>query len=305
MAHSHKRVRKIGEAIFRGKKTPYKFDVFPLTADITDAPAVFIFSRRMTDKLRRGHHLAICLGETDSIRTEIKKHKRAKCVKQNAANVVCILKDGDSSSRSVVVDDLQAARSFSCIRNADQPNIKAKTNAKTTTSAPVAETAPKRKKADEVPARPSKPAKARVAKPVAVSAKARTAKPIVAPAKKAKKSKPAKPAVPKNARAKPAKKISKIAVAKAGNSKSSRAVAPAAKRPAAKRTNSAAKPTPAKRKPTAKKSVAAPPKRRTRVQGSLDSKRGQHRLSKPKKPVDRRAKSGAAGRSRPRKKAAA
>src|SRR5690348_3000045 len=130
MKHSHKRVRKIAEAVFRGQKTQYKFDVFPLTTDITDAPAIFIISRRITDKFRRGHHSTICLGETASIQAELKKHKRAKCVKQNAANVVCILKDADTVHRGLIVDDLQTARSFSCIRNADQPNIKPKPNVK-------------------------------------------------------------------------------------------------------------------------------------------------------------------------------
>lgn len=312
MARSHKRVRKIAEAVFRGKKTQYKFDVFPLTVDITDAPAVFIISRRITDKFRRGHHSAICLGETDSIRTEVKKHKRAKCVKQSAANVICILKDADETSRSVVVDDLQTARSFSCIRNADQPNIKAKPNVKTTKSVLVTATAPKRAKADNAsakpakakPVKPAKSAKAKAAKPVAAPAKA--SKSVAAPPKKAKKSQPAKAAAPKSAKAKPTKKkLSKTAVAKTTKAKSSRSVA--AKRPVAKRST-VAKPksaSPAKRKPAAKKPVAASPKRRTRVQSGVDSKRGQHRLSKPKKPVDRRAKGGTAGRSRPRKKAAA
>jgi len=308
MKHSHKRVRKIAEAVFRGQKTQYKFDVFPLTADITDAPAIFIISRRITDKFRKGHHSAVCLGETDSIRAEIKKHKRAKCVKQHAANVVCILKDVDKANRSLVVDDLQTARSFSCIRNADQPNIKAKSNVKTKSSTPVAATAPKRRKADVAPAKPSKPANARVAKSAAVSAKTPPAKPTTAQAKKAKRSKPAKITVPKPAKAKPAKKNSKITAAKLGKAKSSRAVA--ARRPAAKRTSTAAKPAkrstaPAKRKSSAKKPVAASPKRRTRVQSGVDSKRGQHRLSKPKKPVDRRAKSRTVGGSRSGKKAAA
>ena len=299
MARSHKRVRKIAEAVFRGKKTQYKFDVFPLSPDITDAPAVFIISRRMTDKFRKAHHSAICLGETDSICTEIKKHKRAKCVKQSAANVICVLRDADEANRSVVVEDLQTARSFSCIRNADQPNIKAKPNVKNGKSVPVTATAPKRKKADNTSAKPAKAKPVKPSKP----AKAKAVKPVVAPAKKTKKSKSAKAVAPKPAKA---KKISKAAVGKAGKPKSSRAVA--AERPAAKRTNPAAKPkstAPAKRKSAAKKPVAASPKRRTRVQGSVDSNRGQHRLSKPKKPVDRRAKGGAAGRSRPSKKAAA
>lgn len=318
MAHSHKRVRKIGEAVFRGKKTQYKFDVFPLTADITDAPAVFIISRRVTDKFRKGHHSAVCLGETNSIRAEIKKHKRAKCVKQNSANVICILKDSDEANRSVVVDDLQTARSFSCIRNADQPNIKPKPNVKTTKNAPVAAAAPKHKKAVDVPVKPSKPAKAAVAaKPAAAPArttrqvsrpaKKRPVKATAVRAKKAKKSQPERAVAPKATKAKQTKKPVKTMAAKPGKSKSSRAVV--AKRPAAKRTISAAKPkhsaAPAKRKSAAKKPVAASPKRRTRVQGGVDSKRGQHRLSKPKKSADRRAKSRTAGRPGSGKKAAA
>jgi hypothetical protein len=115
---SRSRSSKISEAVFRGSRTLYSFEVYPLTAkDITDSPGVFIISRRRTDKFGSGHHNAVCLGETKSILAEIRHHKKAKCVKQTAANVICFLKEEQPEKRQALVDDLAASRRFACIRN--------------------------------------------------------------------------------------------------------------------------------------------------------------------------------------------
>ena len=87
MTHTRKRIRKLSTAVFRGSRSEYNFDVYPISTDITDNAAVFIFSRRKVDKKGRAHHAVSCVGETQSIISEIKKHKRSKCVKGNAANV--------------------------------------------------------------------------------------------------------------------------------------------------------------------------------------------------------------------------
>ena len=112
-----RRARKVGEAVFRGVNSVHTFEVFPLTTDIRDSAAVFIISRRITDRSKTGHHRAVCVGEADSIVSEIKRHKRAKCVKIHEANAICVLRENDRSARSQVIDDLVAARSFACIRN--------------------------------------------------------------------------------------------------------------------------------------------------------------------------------------------
>ncbi len=55
MQHSRsKRPPKIGDAVFRGQKSAYEFQVFPLTDEIADTPAVFFISRRSKDKLGAG-----------------------------------------------------------------------------------------------------------------------------------------------------------------------------------------------------------------------------------------------------------
>jgi hypothetical protein len=116
-----RRVRKLGDAVFRGAKSVYTFDVFPLTTDIRDGAAIFIISRRIVDRFKTGHHHTICVGETDSIVSEIRRHKRAKCAKSNEANAICVLREEDDVMRSNVIEDLVAARSFSCIRNVSKP----------------------------------------------------------------------------------------------------------------------------------------------------------------------------------------
>jgi len=130
MAHTRKRLRKLSTAVFRGSKSVYSFDVFPISTDITDHAVVFIFSRRQLDKSGRWHHVVSCVGETQSIVTEIRKHKRARCVKGANANVVCVLKEPDNGVRSSVLDDIAAARTFSCVRGTIKIDIKAKPNAK-------------------------------------------------------------------------------------------------------------------------------------------------------------------------------
>jgi hypothetical protein len=317
-----KKSSKIGEAVFRGKQSQYNFEVFPLTAEINDTPAIFVISRRITDKFRKGHHATVCLGETASVVAELRRHKRAKCVKQSAANVICILKENNESKRSSVVDDLKAARLFSCVRNADQPNIKAKLNVSTTRSRPKnIVSAP-----TEVKAATATRSSAKKAQPVKPAAKpTETKKSKAFKTKKVQPVKTEKPQPPKSkkfrlvktvaAKPAPAAKAKQIAKAKPAKSKkpSRVATAVASKRPTTKRA-SAAKPKAAspKRKTAAAKrpaTTAAKPTRtsktRTRVQSGVDSKRGQHRLSKPKKPVNRRTKSRTVSKPRSRQKAAA
>jgi len=124
MTHARKRIRKLSTAVFRGARTEYSFDVFPISPSITDSAAVFIFSRRLVDKKGHAHHAVSCVGEAKSLVTEIKRHKRAKCVKEGAANVVCVLKEPDKESRVDVVQDISEARQFSCVEGKYKPRPK-------------------------------------------------------------------------------------------------------------------------------------------------------------------------------------
>jgi|tagenome__1003787_1003787.scaffolds.fasta_scaffold20639394_2 hypothetical protein len=128
MTHSRKRIRKLSTAVFRGARSEYSFDVYPITTSITDNPAIYIFSRRTIDKLGRAHHAVSCVGETGSIVSEIKKHKRARCLKVSEANVICVLKEADSGTRSGVLEDISTARAFCCIQGKFKPAIKAKSS---------------------------------------------------------------------------------------------------------------------------------------------------------------------------------
>jgi len=122
----HAPTRKLADALFRGQKSEHVFKVYPLNATITDQPAVFMIARRILDHRGRGHQLTVCIGETESTFNELKKHKRAPCVKDNAANVVCLMKEKDAKIRRTVIEDLLAGRSFVCIRNVYKPKIVAK-----------------------------------------------------------------------------------------------------------------------------------------------------------------------------------
>ncbi len=105
---------KISEAIFRGQKTTYNFEVFPMEIEFQPSSAVFIISRRKTDKLGKGHHKFVCIGQTESLVNEIKKHKKVKCIKQQKANVVCVLLEQDEKSRLKIEEDLKATYTIPC-----------------------------------------------------------------------------------------------------------------------------------------------------------------------------------------------
>jgi hypothetical protein len=305
-----KKLKRIAEALFRGKKSQYSFDVFPLTNDIEDSPAVFIFSRRQIDKFGHGHHFVSCIGQTDSVLAEVKRHRRSKCIKQNESNVVCILREDDVAKRERMIEDLKLNRSFICPQDADKSKMRpAKPYVHIARPVkPVFElSVSKRRSAPKKPVEPvlvveESPARKRSAraKPAAKRSTAKAA-PAAEPVKKRAAAKPVtaakSKAKPKTKRAKTTAAVSVPAPKKRAPSKNV-AAAPTSKRIAAKPTgNGAAKP-----KPKAKRATA---KRAARVQGSVDSDGRQHRLPKQQKPVTRRAKGRTAGKPRSRQKAAA
>ena len=240
MAHTQKRIRKLSTAVFRGSRSEYNFDVFPISTAITDHPVVFIFSRRKLDKKGRAHHAVSCVGETQSIVSEIKKHKRARCVKGNEANVVCIFKEGDKKLRSTVLDDIASARGFSCIQGKFKPTIKAKIDA-----------VKDGKSAKILPFKPSRKTDSRGADTAVNGDRARSS----------------------------------------GTRSANAAKAELVKKQKSSHTKSGKK----RRTPESSK----------RVSSGVDSDGGQHRLSKPKRPVGRGTKSRVAGGAGSRSKLAA
>jgi len=110
----NRKARPISSAVFRGKKERYDFKVFALNEKFEPIPAVYIISKRKTDRHKRGHHAVICIGETASISDELKRHRKGKCVKKHEANVVSILPETDAKTRLKIETDLKAAHSVAC-----------------------------------------------------------------------------------------------------------------------------------------------------------------------------------------------
>ena len=109
-----KKIKPISSAVFRGKKDRYSFEVFALTEEFEPVPAVFVISRRKTDRLKKAHHSLVCIGQTNSIFDELKKLRKGKCVKKHQANVISILPEGDEKIRLRIENDLKAAHSVAC-----------------------------------------------------------------------------------------------------------------------------------------------------------------------------------------------
>ena len=109
-----KPVRAITSAIIRGKKTAYDFKVYEIGQNLGSVPAVFVISKRVTDRRKRGHHSFICIGETESILDALKKHRKSKCLRQNEANVISILREENEKKRLQIAEDLKTAHSIAC-----------------------------------------------------------------------------------------------------------------------------------------------------------------------------------------------
>lgn len=112
--------QQIGEAVFRGEKSLYNFEVYPLSIAFNEVPAVYVISKRKLDKNGKAHHFWVCVGETESLSDEVKKHRRAKSVKLLDANSISVILEEDEQKRRAVENDLRAARLIPCLhKNGD------------------------------------------------------------------------------------------------------------------------------------------------------------------------------------------
>jgi hypothetical protein len=109
-----KKIKPIGSAVVRGKNGRYDFEVFSLDAELKDGSAIYLISKRITDKSGRGHHKFVCIGQTESLLGDIKKHKKDKCIKQHKANVVCLLREENETNRLKIETDLRQAHTIAC-----------------------------------------------------------------------------------------------------------------------------------------------------------------------------------------------
>lgn len=109
-----KKVKPISSAVFRGKKDRYGFEVFPIDAELEDVSAIYVISKRKIDKRKKGHHSLVCIGQTESVLGEIKRHKKGKCVKKYQANVISILPEENEQKRLRIETDLKSAHTLVC-----------------------------------------------------------------------------------------------------------------------------------------------------------------------------------------------
>jgi histone H1/5 len=109
---------QISEAVFRGRNALYNFEVYPMNVRFNEVPAVYIISKRKIDRNGRGHHFLVCIGQTESLVEDIKKHKRGRCVKQLQANTVSVILEDDENKRLEVESDLKSAHTIPCHHDA-------------------------------------------------------------------------------------------------------------------------------------------------------------------------------------------
>ena len=121
MKHSQP-AEKISEAVFRGRKTAYNFEVYSIKDKVEDAPGIYVISRRVMDRRGRWHHAMVCFGRTESFLTELKRHKKAQCLKERKANVICMLREEKEKVRVKIEADLRSAHAHACKFGDDGPS---------------------------------------------------------------------------------------------------------------------------------------------------------------------------------------
>ncbi len=107
-----KKIKPIGSAVVRGKTGRYDFEIFPLDAELKDGSAIYVISKRITDTGGRGHHKFVCIGQTESLLGDLKKHTKDKCIKQHKANVICLLREENEKNRVKIETDLRQAHTL-------------------------------------------------------------------------------------------------------------------------------------------------------------------------------------------------
>ena len=110
-----KKAKAISSAVFRGAKNSYDFTVFPLDAVFENVPAIYIISRRVVDKSKKAHHALVCIGQTESLLDELKKHRKDKRAKKFAANSISLLREENENRRLKIETDLKAAHAIRCL----------------------------------------------------------------------------------------------------------------------------------------------------------------------------------------------
>ncbi|MGI9035460.1 MAG: hypothetical protein ACR2GD_05415 [Pyrinomonadaceae bacterium] len=120
---------KITDAVVRGEKTNYEFEVFPIETEFEPQPAVYIFSRRKLDKTGRGHQKFVRVGQTASLDGDFSKYKK-NFASNSRANVICVYVEEEENSRRKIEEELKAAHLISCAGETE--NLSAQTDAKKT-----------------------------------------------------------------------------------------------------------------------------------------------------------------------------
>ena len=108
---------KIGEMIMRRLKELDKVAYVRFASvylEFEDVSAIYVISKRKIDKRKKGHHALVCIGQTESLLGEIKRHKKGKCVKKYQANVISILPEENEKKRLRIETDLKAAHTVVC-----------------------------------------------------------------------------------------------------------------------------------------------------------------------------------------------
>jgi len=123
MKQRNRKSPKITDAIIRGDKNTYEFEVFPIETEFEPQPAVYIFSRRKTDKMGRGHQRFFYVGQTSSLDGDFSKYKKDYASKQKA-NVICVYVEDEENARLKIEEEIKTAHTMSPFTEAEIKAIK-------------------------------------------------------------------------------------------------------------------------------------------------------------------------------------
>ena len=86
----------------------YPFRVYVLPADLPNAGAVVVCSKRTLEEDGRGTHKLIHISQTWDLADSLSNYKTLPCFKEYHANCVCIYLDEDERHRTMIEGDLMS-----------------------------------------------------------------------------------------------------------------------------------------------------------------------------------------------------
>ena len=108
---------KFGRVTFTGESgQDYAFAAYSRDTRFKPLAAVYVITKRRTDRNGPAFHARIYVGQTDNLERHSLNHERKHCFDRKHANCVCVFPENDQDRRLAIETDLRRAYDPPCNR---------------------------------------------------------------------------------------------------------------------------------------------------------------------------------------------